>query len=213
MRSSLRSHVSYSNVVSTGCLALLLGGTALALGGTAGPSAASKLYVCAKKRGASKGEMRLVSARTRCRRTERKLSWPRVAAQAPSGEVAFYAASACPSDWSPYEPARGRYVVGVPSGGQLEAQVGTALSPQENRPVGRHGHGITDPGHSHAADVQRTINAGNVAAQKFQGNAQGGAADQTLSTGAATTGITVNPAGAVDGTNAPYIQLLPCKKD
>ena len=212
MRTWLRSRLTYSNLISTLCLGLLLGGTALALGESAGPSAASKLYVCAKKRGASKGEMRLVSQRTRCRRTERKVSWPRTA-DAPGGQVAFYASSSCPSGWSPYDAARGRYIVGLPAGGQLQGQVGTALSPQENRPVGRHDHTITDPGHSHSADVQRTINAGNVAAQKFQGNAQGGAADQTLSTGSATTGITVNPAGAVDGTNAPYVQLLPCKKD
>jgi hypothetical protein len=50
--------------------------------------------------------------------------------------VGFYAASSCPSGYSAYEAARGRSLVGLPAGGRLEAPVGTALSPEENRPVG-----------------------------------------------------------------------------
>jgi hypothetical protein len=37
--------------------------------------------------------------------------------------------------------------------------------------------------------------------------------DNNLDDAIATTGITINNAGSVDGTNAPYIQLLPCKKN
>ncbi len=29
----------------------------------------------------------------------------------------------------------------------------------------------------------------------------------------ATTGVSVDAAGAVDGTNAPYVQLLACRKN
>jgi len=32
-------------------------------------------------------------------------------------------------------------------------------------------------------------------------------------TQSAFTGITISPAGAIEGTNAPYLQLLSCHKD
>jgi hypothetical protein len=208
MRSWLRAHLSYSNVVATLCLVLVLGGTAVAIDGVR-PSAASKVYVCAKKRG---GAMRLAKEKTKCKRTEKKVSWAKSAGGEPSGAVGFFATSSCPAGYSQYEPARGRYPVGMPAGGQLGAQVGTALSPQENRPVGRHDHTITDPGHGHTVGARQPVNTGNVASQTVQGNASS-VVDNTIATSTATTGITVNPAGEVDGTNAPYIELLACKRD
>ncbi|HEX6652349.1 MAG TPA: hypothetical protein VF072_06370 [Thermoleophilaceae bacterium] len=209
MRLWLRAHLSYSNVVATMCLALLLGGTAVALEGAQTSATATKVYACAKKRG---GAMRLAKARTKCKRTEKKVSWAKAAGGEPSGAIGFYAASSCPSGYSVYEEARGRYLVGLPNGGQLAAAVGTALSPEENRPVGKHDHTITDPGHGHTLGSRQTINTGNVASHTAQGNASTVANDQ-LPTSTDTTGITVNPAGAVDGTNAPYLELLVCKKD
>jgi hypothetical protein len=209
MRLWLRAHLSYANVVATMCLALLLGGTAVAIDGAHTSAAASKkVYACAKKRG---GAMRLVKAKTKCRRTEKKVSWAKSGGE-PSGAVGFYASSSCPSGYSVYEEARGRYLVGLPDGGRLAAPVGTALSPEENRPVGKHDHAITDPGHSHDVGSRQAINTGNVASHTVQGNASTVANDQ-IPTSAATTGITVSPAGAVDGTNAPYLELLVCKKD
>ena len=210
MRLWLRSHLSYSNVVATMCLALLLGGTAVAIDGAQTSATASKVYACAKKRG---GAMRLARARTKCRRTEKKVSWVKSAAAGePRGAIGYYAASSCPPGYSTYEAARGRYLVGLPAGGQLEAPVGTALSAEENRPVGKHDHGVTDPGHSHKIPTRQPINTGNVASQTAQGNASSVANDYPA-TSTSTTGITVNSAGAVDGTNAPYIELLVCKKD
>jgi hypothetical protein len=206
----LRSHLSYSNVVATMCLALLLGGTAVAVDG-ARDSAVSKVYACAKKRG---GAMRLVKAKTKCKRTEKKVSWVKSAAAGgePSGAVGFFASSSCPAGYTAYEEARGRYLVGLPANGQLAATVGTALSPEENRPVGKHDHAITDPGHNHTVPTRQPINTGNVASQTAQGNASPVANDHPA-TSTSTTGITVNPAGAVDGTNAPYLELLVCKRD
>jgi hypothetical protein len=209
MRPWLRAHLSYANVVATMCLALLLGGTAVAIDGAQTSATSSKVYACAKKRG---GAMRLAKAKTKCRRTEKKVSWTKSAGGEPSGAIGFYASSACPSGYSPYEEARGRYLVGLPNGGQLGAAVGTALSPEENRPVGKHDHTITDPGHSHDVGTRQSINTGNVASQSVQGNASSVPNDQ-IATSMQTTGITVNPAGTVDGTNAPYLELLVCKKD
>ena len=209
MRLWLRAHLSYSNVVATMCLALLLGGTAVAVDGANDSAASNKVYACAKKRG---GAMRLAKAKTKCKRTEKKVSWAKTAGGEPSGAVGFFAASSCPSGYSVYEEARGRYLVGLPANGQLGAAVGTALSPEENRPVGKHDHGVTDPGHSHTIPTRQPINTGNVASQTAQGNASPVANDHPA-TSTATTGITVNPAGAVEGTNAPYLELLVCKKD
>jgi len=208
MRPRFRPHLSYSNVVATMCLALLLGGTAMAIDGAQTSATASKVYACAKKRG---GAMRLVKAKTKCRSTEKKVSWAKAGGE-PSGAVGFYASSRCPSGYSLYEAARGRYLVGLPEGGQVGAPVGTALSAEENRPVGKHDHAITDPGHNHTIPTRQPINTGNVASQTAQGNASPVANDHPA-TSTSTTGITVNPAGAVDGTNAPYLELLVCKKD
>lgn len=70
----------------------------------------------------------------------------------PSNAVIFIEESTCPTGWSPLTAAEGRYLVGVPNGGQLGATVGTALSDQENRPVGQHTHTVNDPGHGHTVN-------------------------------------------------------------
>lgn len=67
----------------------------------------------------------------------------------PAGMVAPFNLSSCPPGWGELLGARGRVVVGLPSGGTLAGTVGTALSNLENRPVGQHNHGVTDSGHVH----------------------------------------------------------------
>jgi hypothetical protein len=67
----------------------------------------------------------------------------------PAGMVAPFNLSSCPPGWGELVGARGRVVVGLPSGGTLAGTVGTALSNLENRPVGQHNHGVTDSGHVH----------------------------------------------------------------
>jgi hypothetical protein len=67
----------------------------------------------------------------------------------PSGAVMFFHLSTCPNGWTELSAARGRYIVARPAGGTLGATKGTALSNLENRTVGRHTHGVTDPGHAH----------------------------------------------------------------
>lgn len=59
----------------------------------------------------------------------------------PTGNVAItFFVDACPSGWSEYTALRGRYPVGVPSGGTILATVGTAMSNSEDRAVGQHTH-------------------------------------------------------------------------
>jgi hypothetical protein len=235
---------TYANVVSTVCLILVLGGSALAADSLTGAGTAQQqVYVCVKKSGKGKGQMRVVAVKTKCKKAERKLSW---AAQGPagpagpagpsgssgvsaagasgvsSGAVEFYALTQCPAGWSTYEPARGRYVVGVNPGGNVEGAVGTALDDAENRPVGQHNHGVNDPGHRHRVlQASPILVGGNVVPQRIMGTTSASqltalpdnpaSLQQALSN--ETTGITLDPAGSVPGTNAPYVQLLACKKD
>lgn len=126
----------------------------------------------------------------------------------PSGLVAFFAVSSCPTGWAEYTALRGRYGVGLVSGGTLEGTSGTALTNQESRPVGQHSHTVTDPGHFHTQSIVGSSAFGTLQAQS------GGAYEVAgSSTGSNTTGITIANSGSVAGTNAPYIQLLACKKN
>ena len=128
----------------------------------------------------------------------------------PSGAVMFFNGAACPSGWTELTAARGRYLVGLPSGGALAATAGTALSNLENRAVGQHTHTITDPGHQHgvsaAASSSPSCGWDVGCSANYYWSAGSGL------TGSSTTGITANSAGSVSGTNAPYLQLLVCQK-
>jgi hypothetical protein len=140
----------------------------------------------------------------------------------PSGAVTFFNLAACPTGWTAYAPAEGRGVVGLVNGGTLAATVGTALADQENRATGQHSHTVTDPGHTHAPDH---ADAGAFFVDTSEGTGAGTtyydvpntstfyvfAAINTTSS--ATTGVKVDEAGTVAGTNAPYVQLLACQKD
>jgi hypothetical protein len=125
----------------------------------------------------------------------------------PAGAVMFFNLVSCPSGWSELVSARGRYLVAKPDGGTLGATVGTALSDQENRPVGQHDHDITDPGHTH-----RHKDAAGYSLNPLGGSTTWIKTDPGP-TASNTTGITINNEGAVEGTNAPYIQFLVCQKD
>lgn len=125
----------------------------------------------------------------------------------PSGAVMAFNLAACPAGWSEFTSARGRYIVGLPNGGNLGATVGTGLSNTENRPVGQHSHNVNDPGHSHGINTSYN-HTGGWGAYNYQRWYV-----DTYQTDANTTGITIDSSGTVTGTNAPYIQLLICQKN
>jgi hypothetical protein len=155
-------------------------------------------------------------------------SGPLAAQLVPPGAVMFFNLAACPSGWTELVAARGRYVVGVPSGGTLAGTVGTALSNQENRAVGQHGHTVTDPGHNHGGSTGGVNNfpssgaishlidhAGPGTTPAFHYTTTAGANPlqaHTHGIASGATGVQVNSAGAVAGTNAPYLQLRVCQK-
>ena len=68
----------------------------------------------------------------------------------PVGAVIFVTTPACPTGWSEYTTARGRYLVGLAAGGTSGATTGQALSVGENRTVGRHTHGFSGESHDHS---------------------------------------------------------------
>ena len=124
----------------------------------------------------------------------------------PSGAVMFFNLASCPSGWTVLAGAQGRYLVGLPSGGTLAGTAGTVLSNLENRPVGQHSHGVTDPGHSHSSHNHNNPDGAN-------SNGAWIKAGYSDTTGVSVTGISIQNSGSVAGTNAPYIQFLVCQKD
>jgi hypothetical protein len=130
----------------------------------------------------------------------------------PAGAVSFFNLAACPAGWTELAAARGRYIVGVPTGGTLAGTAGTALSNEENRPVGQHSHGVTDPGHTHSTNLPLGSDDSTVAGADALDAAATNSGPFTIGVNLRTTGITINNAGSVPGTNAPYIQLLVCQK-
>jgi hypothetical protein len=214
--------VTYANVAATVCLVAV--GGAAATGAFGRAAAPAKITACAAKTGSTKGLLRLAS---KCKRSERKVTWnvkgvqgPQgfqgaagqngVDATAPTGAVMYFDLGSCPAGWSNYEPGRGRYLVGVPSGGTQGATVGTALSDTENRPTGQHTHAVNDPGHFHTVDfdTERLANMGNT----IGGTSIFGTNSASENSHPALTHITIANAGTVAGTNAPYLQLLLCRK-
>ena len=67
----------------------------------------------------------------------------------PSGAVIFVTTASCPTGFSEYAAAAGRYLVGLAAGGTSGDTVGAALTAAENRAVGGHNHGFTGGTHSH----------------------------------------------------------------
>jgi hypothetical protein len=126
----------------------------------------------------------------------------------PAGAVMFFNLPSCPQGWSELTTARGRYVVGLPSGGTLGAQLGTPLTNLENRPVGQHTHTISDPGHTHSINTGNDNTVNNNCVQTGANSCNQG----PRNTNSAGTGISIQNTGTTAGTNAPYIQLLVCQK-
>ncbi|MBL4775616.1 MAG: hypothetical protein JKY87_06135, partial [Mariprofundus sp.] len=139
----------------------------------------------------------------------------------PAGAVMSFDLNACPTGWAEFTQARGRYMVGMTPGGTLRGVSGTALSDTENRAVGQHNHTATQvyhrhryPGFSTYSDVVKATIFTQPRVSVRSGSTTSLTTGPVLSGGirANSPAITVQPSGGVTGTNAPYIQLLACKK-
>lgn len=129
----------------------------------------------------------------------------------PAGAVVFFNLAACPTGWTELVAARGMYMVGLPASGTLAGTSGAALTNLESRAVGQHNHGISDPGHGHSVSIGADDNCCS-GRRELAGNGDTQYGYVSFNTTSATTSISINNAGSVAGTNAPYIQLLTCQK-
>jgi hypothetical protein len=164
-----------------------------------------------------------------------RLAWTGVTV--PANIIAYSTSGSCPGGWTEHTAARGFYIVGLPASGTNAGTVGTALTNTENRATGQHshapigththtqnahGHTLTNPTHSHTETGSAAVdsNSGGVAKTTGSGATNTGSSTTGVSIDATaavnqsvTTGVTVQNAGSVAGTNAPYIQMVACKKD
>lgn len=138
------------------------------------------------------------------------------AAGVPQGAVMFFNLASCPSGWIKMDGvttgvpnAQGRYIVGLPASGTLAGTAGSALSNLENRAVGYHTHSISQQGHRHE-QLSDTIAGGSLGSGSCNSSCLSQLANPF--TTYAVADITINYAGSVVDTNAPYIQLLACQK-
>lgn len=136
----------------------------------------------------------------------------------PTDVVLYSTSGACPAGWTEYTTARGRYVVGLPSGGTLEGTAGTALSNVENRSVGQHthvqnAHNHTQNPHSHA--LSGTGNDTGLVDSQADADVVDDTGTKATNAQTATNNSTVavnQNEGSVAGTNLPYVQLIACLK-
>src|SRR4051812_33365242 len=120
--------VTYPYAVATVCLLAVAGALTASAFGAFSAASPTKITACAKKKGKSKGLLRLAS---KCKKGERRVSWnvkgpagpagsngvngaqgapgnngaagtPGADAIAPAGAVMHFDLAACPSGWSPY---------------------------------------------------------------------------------------------------------------
>jgi hypothetical protein len=138
----------------------------------------------------------------------------------PSGTIAYFNSTSCPTGWAEFTNARGAYIVGRVASGTLNTLVGTALTDQENRATGVHNHtgSITINPHNHTMSGGKTFASWVTGAQIGASNGTG--TQNTLDTqglsvdnATATGSVTINNSSGTAGTNAPYIQLLVCKRN
>lgn len=206
MAKRIRAHLSFANSVSLLALFIALGGTSYAIAvGAVG------------SREIKNNGVRGVDVRNRSL-TERdvKRGSLGLASLDIPGVVLLFDSSSCPRGWTELPAAAGRYLVARPAGGIVGGTAGTALSDLENRAVGRHEHGVSDPTHLHgysdAWGWEGASDTGTIRRPLFDFRDDDGFNPDVPALAAGATGVEVNPAGAVSGTNAPYIQLLACRR-
>ncbi len=145
----------------------------------------------------------------------------------PAGTIAYFDLASCPEGWSEATNAKGRYIVGTQNSANKNLTVGQALSDGENRAVGQHAHGATQVPHDHAYSYLISLglysprinhiwnNNFGYRLPSYRGTLYGYGYEQytTGSVIANQPAITVNSAGSVGGTNAPYVEFLVCRKN
>jgi len=159
----------------------------------------------------------------------------------PAGAIVYSSAGSCPAGYTEYTAGRGFYAVGLVSGGTVAGTSGTALTNTQDRAVGTHNHTgseslspstgshshtFNDATHTHTNVGQGSLQMTHYSSAPYQvvGYRPAGTShDVTTSGTGASAGsgtpsatgsqtATINNAGSVAGTNAPYVQLIMCQK-
>jgi hypothetical protein len=211
------SRLSYSNVMATVAVFIALGGTSYAAIKVTGKNVKDASLTGKDVRNSSitstdikNGSLlaKDVKAGELAGGTGGQNGQPGRDATAPQGAVMFFDRSDCPDGWSQFTEARGRYLVGLPQGGTLKGTSGTPLADQEDRPVGQHNHSGTF-NHTHPTTVVTPGTTPGVFGVVFGFGGSG-----FVQSGGTSGGVLqIANAGAVAGTNAPYVQLRACRKD
>lgn len=133
----------------------------------------------------------------------------------PSGAVQFFDLASCPPGWTELTEARGRVVVGLPSGGDLKGTIGTGLTNLENRThthtvnpattgtndAGMHNHTMSGASNTGADSGSKSVAAPGHTHSIFAAGLHSHTVDIPATTSSATSHM------------MPYIQLLVCKKN
>lgn len=120
----------------------------------------------------------------------------------PKNGVFFTTDASVPAGYTEYTAARGRVIVGNPSGGTGAGTVGTALSNLEDR---THTHVYTTvPSHAHTYDVGNYVSSVNLKAASSNSSTNGSPSTSTVGSASPSTQATSHM--------MPYIQLLAIKK-
>jgi hypothetical protein len=127
----------------------------------------------------------------------------------PHDGIVFFKKHSCPSGWTTFNEARGRYVVGLNPGGILDRTVGIRLLDGANRATGAHVHSA--PPSSNQWGYDKTPEDMTQPRRPLFGFRPDDAFDPS-SNQTAVVGTVPAPVGSIPGTNAPYVQLLACKK-
>lgn len=122
----------------------------------------------------------------------------------PSNTIAFFTSQECNQGWEEFTEMRGRYVVALPYGGTLKKSVGKELTNGQNRATGSHVHGYTSTYFAHP-NGWRNVSPG-IDGEGLRTEWNGGTGVKRGSQSRTTS------ATGIGGTNAPYIQLLACRK-
>lgn len=121
----------------------------------------------------------------------------------PSGTIAYQSGS-CPTGWTEVIAARGRMIVGLPSGGTSAGTVGTALTDLQDK---THTHSVT------ATGAVGSIAASSDAAVKVGTSASNAAASGHTHAAPAFTGSPATSTTAATSDVLSYIQYRVCSKD
>ncbi len=128
------------------------------------------------------------------------------------GTIAFFPASTCPTGWTRYAAANGRFIVGTPSSGTGGVSVGTPLADG------------TPPTHQHHLFSKTSANGWQGYPETSPGSGVGHTTLQGIGVAiddgtGADYGLAVDAAGIVrlysstTSANLPYVQLTACQKN